>query len=141
MDLQVPPEPRPQCAREAFHAGVVQRGLAFPQIVHQHVPDRTAGQTVPVDQFLGCPRPSGAAYLPQRGRRVRAEDAHGTHKPVEHRGVTGHRGERADLDIRQLQDIAYSDLSQRAALGREDLSGAIEGVAARHRAHVRVHLA
>ena len=73
--LQVPPEPRPQRAGEAFHAGVVQRRLAFAQIVHQQVADRTADQAVSVDEFLGCARPSAAPYLPQRGRRVRAEDA------------------------------------------------------------------
>ena len=50
-------------------------------------------------------------------------------------------GDVGSLDVQQLQDIAHSDVSQRAALGREDLGGAIEGVAARHRAHMRIRLA
>ena len=76
--LEVGPEPLAQVVGQRVHAGVVQGGLAFPQVVHQQVADRAAGQPVAVDQLLGGALPAGA-QLPQRrraparrGRRARA---------------------------------------------------------------------
>jgi hypothetical protein len=122
----------PQHAGEAFHAGVVQRRLAFAQIVHQQVADGTAEQAVSVDQFLGCARASGAPYLPQCGWRVRAEEARTAQKPVEHGGVTRHRCQRVEFGVQQLQDVPDRDVCQQSTLGREDLGGTIEGVAVCH---------
>jgi hypothetical protein len=59
MPLQVGPEQVAQEVREGFQAGVVQRGLAFPQVVHQQVADRAAGQGVSVDELIGCALPGG----------------------------------------------------------------------------------
>lgn len=43
--------------RERFETGVVQRGLAFAQVVHEQVAHGPTGQLVSVDLFLGgrCP--------------------------------------------------------------------------------------
>ncbi|KAF0963025.1 hypothetical protein MLGJGCBP_03846 [Rhodococcus sp. T7] len=141
VDLQVLPESRPQRAREAFHAGVVQRRLTLPQIVHQHITDRTADEAVSVDQFLGCARSSGAPYLPQRRRRVWADDTCRAQQPVEHGGVPGHRCQRVEFDVQQLQDVPDGDVGQQATLGRDDLGGAIQGVAVGDRGDVGIRVA
>ena len=75
----------------------------------------------------GVRGPAAAPYLPQRGRRVRAEEARGAQKPVEHGGVPGHRCQRVEFDVQQLQDVPDGDVCQQSTLGREDLGGTIAG--------------
>jgi hypothetical protein len=50
--FEVGPEPHRQVAGEHLQAGVVHGGLAFPQVVHEQVPDGPALQLVAVDELL-----------------------------------------------------------------------------------------
>ena len=65
--------PPAEAAGQRFQAAVVQRGLPLPQVVHQQVADRPAGQVVTVDQLLRacagrwCAAPAASA-APRRRR-------------------------------------------------------------------------
>ena len=91
--LDVGPEPLPQVVGQCVYAGVVQRGLTLPQVVHQQVTDRAADQPVAVDQLLGGPLPAGA-QLPQRPGRLLAQDAELAQGPVEQRAAGRRVGPR-----------------------------------------------
>jgi len=77
------PEQAGQGRGDGLHAGVVQCGLSFPQVVHEQVADRLALQPVAVDQFLGGELPPGHAKRPDRGRGVAGEGPEGTKAEVE----------------------------------------------------------
>ena len=123
-----------------LQASVVQRRLSFAQVADEQVADGAALQVIAVDEFPGCALP-GAAHLPQGRGRILAKDSHGAQKPVGHRDVTGHRGEHAEFGVQQFQDVPDGDVAQPAALGRDELSGTVDRVAAGHRGHVRVCVA
>ena len=135
--LQVGPEQLAEHGGQRLQAGVVQRGLAFLQVVHQQVADRAAGQPVAVDQLGGRPLPAGA-QLPQRRRGPRPEDAHRVQHPVEQVRRPDRGAVRLGLGVQQLQDVAGGDVAERAALGGHDERGAVDGPPGGGRGHGRV---
>jgi hypothetical protein len=61
VGLQVFPKQLAQAERQRSQRGEVQRRLAFPQVVHQHVADGPAGDVVAVDHLLDGDLPLGLA--------------------------------------------------------------------------------
>ena len=138
--LDVGPEPLPQVVGQRVHAGVVQRGLTLPQVVHQQVADRAADQPVAVDQLLGGPLPAGA-QLPKRPGRLHAQDTELAQGPVEQRAAAGRVGPRPGvLGVEQLHHIPDGDVGERAALGRDDQGAAVERLVPGHVRHTLIVL-
>ena len=138
--LDVGPEPHPQVVGQRVHAGVVQRGLTLPQVVHQQVTDRAADQPVAVDQLLGGPLPAGA-QLPQRPGRLLAQDAELAQGPVEQRAAGRRVGPRpVVLGGEQLHDVPDGDVGERAALRRDDQGASVERLVPGHARHTRIAL-
>jgi hypothetical protein len=98
--LEVGPE-HAQTPAELLQAGVVDRWLAFPQVVDEQVADGLAGEPVTADHFGGRP-PSCGAQLAQPGRRCRAEDPHLARQPVAGSAVASGRAVHIGLGIQQL---------------------------------------
>jgi hypothetical protein len=67
MQLEVAPEQPAQHVGELVQGGVVDGGLAFAQVVHQQVPDRTVFDGVAVDQLLAAQLALGPQRPPGRG--------------------------------------------------------------------------
>ena len=101
-----------------MHGGVVDGGLAFPQVVHQQVPDGPALDVVPVDQLLAAE----LALRSQRpGRRhLVCQDAGSSQQLVEVRAAGTVAVLQVLGDPQQLQAVADGDVSDQAAFGRQD---------------------
>jgi hypothetical protein len=123
--LKVGPKQLAKKGGQRHQGGVVQRGLAFPQVVHQQIADGLAGQPVAVDQLLAGSL-AAAAQFPQRRRGAGAEDPQLVQRPVEQVRATDRGAADGRLDGQQLQDVADGDLAQSAALGGKDLGSAVE---------------
>jgi hypothetical protein len=132
VELEVLPEPIAQVVGEVPEAVVVQPRLALPQVVHQQLTHRPAGELVAVDQLLGGALAAGA-QLPQPRRGLVAEDPQPTQHLVEDRDVTWPGRQRLGLGVQQLQDVADNDVVQHAALGRDDQRASLQRMAAGRR--------
>ena len=129
VGFQVGPE-HAQAAAELLQAGVVDRWLAFPQVVDEQVTDRQAGEVVTVDHFLRRALARGA-QLAQPRRRCRAEDPHLAQQPVAGGAVASGRAVHAGLGVEQLQEITDGDAGERAARGGQDDRGPAQCATAR----------
>ena len=121
---------------ELFQAGVIDRGLAFFEVVDEEVTDGQAGQVVPVDHLLGGALARGAQF-PQPRRRGGAEDPHLVQHPVAGGGPGPDGAEQVSLGVQQLQQVADLDAGEFPALGGHDHRGPAQRVRAgglRHRA-------
>ena len=123
MLFEVGPEPLRQIVGQALQAGVVQRRLAFGQVVHEQVADRATVQPVAVDQFLRGEL-AGGAERSQSLRRVVAEDTEFAQHPVEDLVIACRAGEGFGFAVHQFQRVADGDVGQGAALGGEDFGAA-----------------
>jgi hypothetical protein len=124
VGFEVLPEPCCQRADQADQAAVVDAGLALAQVVHQQVPDRPAGQLVPVHQVLDIVLAAelGADH-PDGGGNAGREDPGGVQELVEERAVpvaAGPVGEHEPAAVQQLNAVAGRDVGDEAALGRHD---------------------
>ena len=109
-----------QAAGQLLQAGVVHRGLAFSQVVHEQVTDRPAGELVAVDQLGGRALPRGA-QLAQPGRRCRAEDPHLAQQPVELAAPSLLAAPWTSASVSSSsRTIPDGDVGQHAALGGQD---------------------
>ena len=135
VGFQVGPE-HAQAAGQLLQAGVVHRGLAFPQVVHEQVADGLAGELVTVDQFGGRALARGA-QLAQPGRRCRAEDPHLAEQPVAGGAVASGRAVHVGLGVQQLKEIPDGDAGQHAALGGQDDRGPAQRAGAGRLGHGR----
>ncbi|MGH8920969.1 MAG: hypothetical protein ACRD0H_21995 [Actinomycetes bacterium] len=116
VDLQVAPEQAGQGTRQAAQRRMVDRRLAFPQVVDDQGADRLAGDRVTIHQLGGGQLPLRSEH-PDRGRRRGREDAQLVQQLVEVRaGVPAASGE----GVQQFQAVADGDSGGRAALGRQD---------------------
>ena len=138
--LEVGPEPLRQVVGEVLQAGVVHRGLAFPQVVHEQVTDGPAAQLVAVDQFARRELARGAER-PQPPGRLVSEDPQLAQHPVEDLVILGRAGEALGLAVHQFQRVADGDIGQHAALGGDDLGAAPQREARGNGGHVRVGVA
>jgi hypothetical protein len=88
------------------------------QVIDEDIPDRTACNTMPVDQ-LGWTQLPGAAERPDRRRGIRPEHAHCVGQLVEaHSAVLP---ERSTVDgDRQFQAVPDGDVAQGATFDGED---------------------
>jgi hypothetical protein len=118
VDLEIVPEKAGQGAGQAPQRRVVDRGLAFPQVIDDQGADRLAGDGVTVDQLLHGQLP-GRLECPDRGRRGRREGPQRVQQLVEVRAGVAAAG---DEHLQQFQAIADGDAGDRAALGRQDRS-------------------
>jgi hypothetical protein len=100
VGFQVGPE-HAQPAAELLQAAVVDRWLAFAQVVDEQVADGPAGELVTVDHFLGRALSRGA-QLAQPGRRCRAEDPRLAQQPVAGGAVASGRAVHLSLGVQQL---------------------------------------
>ena len=82
VGLDIGPEPFAQVVGQRVQAGVVQRRLTFPQVVHEQVTDRAIDQLVAVDQLLRCLLPASAQPAEHR-RCIVAEHSEVSQDPVE----------------------------------------------------------
>ena len=125
MLLQVGPEPLRQVVGEVLQAGVVHRGLAFPQVVHEQVADGPAVQLVAVDQLVRRELTRGAER-PQPPGRLVSEGPQLAQHPVEDLVIPGRAGEAFSFAVHQFQRVADGDVSQNAALSSDDLGAAAQ---------------
>src|SRR5674536_229928 len=126
MLLQVQPEASGQLIRMVSQGPVVDRGLAFFEVVHEQVADGAAGDRVAVDQFLHGTLP-GAADLPQGGN-AGSEDARlSQHSEGRRTGVRP--AAKVGFGVEDFQDVADGDVGEPAAFGSDDHGGAEEDVA------------
>ena len=80
--FEIGPEQPDQIAGQFGEGGVVQRGLAFPQVVDEQVPDGTALHLVTVDEFLDRPLAGRLEEGPAGGRRAGPQVSQGVQEPV-----------------------------------------------------------
>jgi hypothetical protein len=128
--FQVLPEPQRQRCGQAREGAVVDAGLAFAQIVHEQVPDRPAGQVIPVDELLGgeLPCEPGADH-PDAGRRSGREDPGGVQELVDEGAVpvgAGPVAEHVPAAVQQFHAVAGGDVADQAALGCHDQGGPLD---------------
>ena len=121
--LEVGPEPLRQVVGEVLQAGVVDRGLAFRQVVHEQVTDGPAVQLVAVHQ-LAWRQLARGAERPQPPGRLVPEDPQLAQHPVEDLVILGRAWHDRRLAVHQLQRVTDGDIGQHAALGRDDLRAA-----------------
>ena len=86
VGLQVGPEQFAEQVGEALQGGEVHRRLALAQVVDQHIPHRSAGDLVAVDQLLAGRLPAAGEHF-DRCWRVLAQDAVGAQQLIEQRAV------------------------------------------------------
>ena len=82
VDLKITPEQAGQGTRQAPQCRVVDRRLAFPQVINDQGTDRLAGDGDPVHQLLHGQLP-GRLERPDRGRRGRRENSQRVQQLVE----------------------------------------------------------
>ena len=110
------PEQAGQGGGDRVQAGVVQRGLPFPQVVHDQVADRLAPQPVAVDEFLDGQLALGQPERPDGGRGVGGEDAQGAQPQVEVDLFLPAAGVHPALGVGQLHAVPDRDVADEAAL-------------------------
>ena len=119
--LEVFPERARQHRGKAAQGGVVDGRLTLAKVVHEKVPDGTAGEVVAVDQLLG-----GELSLeirvehPDGDRGPRREHAHLVQELVERRPFPSGAGEQGVADFHELQAVPDGDVGDRASLGGHD---------------------
>ncbi len=118
VPFQIAPEQPAERIGELVQGGVVDGRLAFPQVVHQQVTDRPAGDLVPVDQLL-APEPALGSQSPHR-RRVAGEHSQGAEQLVEVRASRAGAAVQVIGDAQQLQAVTNGDVADQAALGGQD---------------------
>ena len=115
-EFQVAPEQAGQSAGQAAQRRVVNRRLAFPQVVDDQGADRLAGDGITVDQLVDCQLP-GRLECPDGGRCRRREGPQGMQQLVEVRaGVAAAIGKAGQ----QFQAVADGDAGDHAALGGQE---------------------
>jgi hypothetical protein len=121
--LDVGPEQLAELVAEVLEGGVVQRRLALAQVVHEEVPDRPAGQVVPVDHLVRGPGAGGAQLAEGDGA---VDDAHGPQRPVDDLHALARAPQRLVLGGVLGEQVADGDLAERPALGRDDDGGPVD---------------
>ena len=101
-----------------MQGGVVDGRLAFPQVVHQQVTDRPAGDLVSVDQLL-APEPALGSQ-PAHRRHIAGEHSHAAEQLVEVRAGRASAVVQVISDLQQLQAVTDGDVADQAALGGGD---------------------
>lgn len=124
VPFQVGPEELHEVIGQRFQAVVVQRGLALAQVVDEQVAYGTAGHLVAVDQLLQRAL-AGTPQLTQRRRGLVSEHTQVVQDPIEQVGRADRGAPQFGLDLQQFQDVAGGDVGDDAALGGEDLGGAV----------------
>ena len=124
VGFEVLPEARDQGRGQLEEGVVVDAGLALAQVVHEQVPDRPAGDAVPVDELLGGELPGelGADH-PDGWRGGGRERPGGVQELVEERaGPPGAGAVAGGLPgaVQQLDAVAGGDVGDEAALGGHD---------------------
>jgi hypothetical protein len=123
VGFEVLPEARDQGRGQLDEGVVVDAGLALAQVVREQVPDRPAGDAVPVDELLGGELPGelGADH-PDGCRRGGREGPGGVQELVEERAGPPGAGAARGLPaaVQQLDAVAGGDIGDEAALGGHD---------------------
>ena len=130
VSFQVGPEQIAEQSSQRDKAGVVQCRLAFPQIVHEQIPDRAAQNLKSVDQFVGAALPDGA-QLPQRRRRAGSETAERVQNSIEQVGRSGLRAAMFGLRFEQFDDIADGDVRDCPTFGGQNQASPVGGAGGR----------
>ena len=122
VGLEVFPEQQAQVGRQRSQGGVVQARLALPQVVHQQVADRAAGQVVAVDELVGGELTVvDGAEQPHGGRGAGGEDADGVQQLVEVGAFPASALVKQGVgDLQQFQAVADGDVAHGPALGGHD---------------------
>ena len=128
VGFQVGPE-HAQPVGQLFQAGVIDRGLAFFEIVDQQVTDGLAGQVVPVDHLLRGALACGAQFA-QPHRCGRAEVSQLVQQPVAGSSIGPGGAAHVSLGVQQLQHVAGLDAGQCPAFGGQDHRGPAQRVSA-----------
>ncbi len=117
--LKIDPEQPDEIAGQFGEAVVVQRGLAFTQVVDEKVPDGAALHLVTVDEFLDRPLAGRLEEGPAGGRCAGSQMSQGVQQPVGQKPA-GAAGPGVAHRIEQVEVVTHGNVADQAALAGQD---------------------
>lgn len=138
VQFQVAPEVAGEDSSQVAHGGVVERGLAFFEVVNQEITHGRAGDAVAIDELVNGELAAGTAERTDGGRRVSRELAESMEHLVE-QGSGVRLALHCPLHVDHLDAVPHRDVAQQAALVRHDDGHLVEGPPAERWPHRAIH--